>query len=131
MMAKRRNQFQPRACAANRDIEAAFASFLIERPEAERLVAVGILVVAEAEDDGISLVTLDALDVLNEEPLLVGLQEELVERRVAQFAAALVQDVLDVVLMVLAKGSDPERLARPVASVVQHEIDNPPNFVGI
>ena len=131
VVGKRRNQLQPRAGAADRDIEAAFPSFLVERPEAERQVAVGILVVAEAENDGVSLVALDALDVLDEEPLLVGLREELVERRVAQIAEALAQDVLDVVRVMLTKGNDSERLARSVASVVQHEIDNPLNFVGI
>ena len=52
---------------------------LQERAEPVEQPAVGVLAVADREDDRVAFVALDALQVLDEEPLLARLVEEVAE----------------------------------------------------
>ena len=87
--------------------------------------------IAQAEDDRVPLVALDPLDVLDEEPLLIGYREEPVERRIADLAEALVQAIVNVVCMALTEGNHSKRLLRRVLGMVKHEVDNSIGLVGI
>ena len=62
--------------AGDSDVEAALAALDVERSEPVEQPAVGVLAVADREDDRVALVALDALEVLDEELLLSALVEE-------------------------------------------------------
>jgi hypothetical protein len=53
----------PRPC--DKDVEATFASVLVQRTEALREVSLLVLTVADADEDDIALVALDVLEVLH------------------------------------------------------------------
>ena len=73
---------------------------------------VGVLVIANAEDDDISLITLDTLDILDKEPFFVPLGEEFVKGRVNQAPETTSKCVFDVVGVPLAKGYDTQCLVQ-------------------
>ena len=76
--------------------------------------------VADADDDGVALISLDSLNVLDEESLLVPLGEKAVERRIVHLTETADECVFDVVGVVLAKGDDTECLLWGVAGVFEH-----------
>src|SRR4051812_18066005 len=85
---ERRDRGHATPGASDRDVEPALAAFLIERSEAIDHLAVCPFAVANSEDDRVAFIALDALEVLDEEPLRLALVEELVEvRAVAQSVA--------------------------------------------
>ena len=67
----------PAARPGDRDVEPALAALDVERSEAVEHPAVRGLAIADREDDGVPLVALDAVEVLDEERLRAALVEEL------------------------------------------------------
>ena len=130
-MAERRDKHETRARARDRNIEAAFSTFLENRSKAVRQALVGVLVVANAEYDGVALIALDALDVLDEKALLIRFGEELVERRIVYLAETTVERIFDVVSMMLTKGDNAERFVWILMGVFQDEFDNLLSLIGV
>ena len=97
MVGERGNNTHPGTCTRDGDVEPPLAALLVEWPEPVGQRPLGVLVVTDAEDDGIPLIALHALDILDEEPLLGVLGEELVQRLVVDLAEAFAQRLVDVV----------------------------------
>ena len=112
----------PAASAGDRDVEAALATLEVERPETVQHPAVRGLAVADREDDRVSLVALDPLEVLDEEPLGGVLVEEVADVGADQGRA---QREVDPGRMLDAERDDAERLARARARMRQNQLDDP------
>src|SRR5688500_2998002 len=115
-----------------RDVEAALAAVVEERAEAVDQPTCSILPVADREDDRVTLITLDALEVLDEEGLLsfavvLGV-EEFVE--LGLLLANLIEPGLDATLMAHAHRDNAKRLVRPHAGVLEDELDDPLHLGG-
>ena len=96
---------------------------LLQRAEAVEQPAVGVLAVADGEDDRVALVALDALEVLDEERLLPILVEELVELR-RSCAQRSRRRLLDAVGVLDAHGDHAEGLVGPRLGVLEDQLDD-------
>src|ERR1035437_2359943 len=100
----------PAPSASDRDVESTLATLEVEWPKTVQHPAVGGLSIADREDDGVALVALDPLQVLDEEPLGTALVEEVADADAVGQGAA--QGVLDPGRMLDAQRNNPQRLAR-------------------
>jgi hypothetical protein len=106
---------------------------VFERAEAVQHPAVGVLAVADRQDDGVALVALDSLQVLDEERLrpsasLGAVLEEFVEVRARQ--ADLPQSLDDPVGVLDAHGDHPEAFVGPRLGVPDDQLDHALDLVG-
>ena len=124
------------AGARDSHVQPTLAAILVDGPEIVGDLAVRLPAgVADAENDGVTLIALHALDVLHEEPfaLLVCFRfegsENVIELRVAE--AALGQRILDSGGVRLTEGDHAQRLVRAFAGVLQNQIDDRLDFLRI
>jgi hypothetical protein len=75
---ERADQSQPALRPSNGDVEAPFAALRVQWSPPIAHAAIGPLAVADGEDDRITFVTLNAFEVLYEEPFVTGFGKELV-----------------------------------------------------
>ena len=94
----------------------------VQRAEAVDHLAVGALAVADGEDDRVAFVALDALEVLDEEPLGLVLVEELVE--VGAVAQRVAQRAVDAVGVLDAHRDDAEALFGSLFGVLEDQLDD-------
>ena len=109
-------------------VQAPLSTLLVQRPETVGKGAVGRLVVADAQDDDIPLVSLHPLNVLDEKGLVPGHGKELVQRPVVFTGQAPPQSLLDVVGVVNPEGYHPQGLVGMPPGVVQDEVHHLLNF---
>ena len=102
----------------NEHIQTPFASVPVERPEVHRQVRAVDLAVSDTDQDHVPFVSLDVLQVLDEEGFLGMPGEELLARRIA--AAQDVDLVLDAARLDVAEGRDAEGQTGGLAGVLHH-----------
>src|SRR5207245_3272405 len=116
----------PVLSARDRDVEPPLASLGQKRAEAIRQVATAVLAVADREDDGVARVTLDALEVLDEEALFLVFGEE-VTQFVVKFRVLtqpLDPALLDPVRVPYPHRDHTEGLVRARSSVLKDQVND-------
>src|SRR5437016_2952036 len=73
----RAEDLAPPSSARDQHVQAPLSAVRAERPEVHRHVAAGVAAVADGNEDDVALVTLDVLQVLQEEWFVLGSAEEI------------------------------------------------------
>jgi hypothetical protein len=121
---ERRDEREPVLGPGDGHVEAAFPALGEQGPEPVDKVAAGVLAVADGQDDGVAFVALDALQVLDEEPFLAVLVDELSEffGQLRVLAQAPTQALLDLILVPDPHRDHAQRLTRPFEGMPEDQV---------